>query len=180
MRLLDFLYWSEAVEYSSEFPMPETITRLKGLVHTGFIPRAGVNGRVSERRVHLYRVIPFWANSFAPFFVGKLKSLNGGVVLSGTFSMNFAVKVFMTVWFLITLVGSVGVLVAAAAGSAMLPGNAAFLVIPFGLFAFGIVLVKTGQWFSRGDVAYISSVIRRAFGKDIDNHGLQRIAYRSR
>jgi len=161
MRLLNYLYWSQPGEYTSNYPLPDAVSRLKGLVHSGFIPRAGVSGRVSERKVQLYRVIPLWANSFAPVFVGKFESVNGKIVLSGFYSIHFAVKTFMTIWFAITLFGALVVLACLATGI-IPPENAIFVLIPFGMFAFGLVLIKMGQLFSRGDIEYIRNVIGKA------------------
>jgi hypothetical protein len=162
MRLLNFIYWSHHAEYASNYPVWDAVTRLKGQVHTGFIPWAGVNGKVSEHKVRLYRVIPFWANSFAPIFLGKFESSNGKVRLSGSYSMHFAVKLFMTLWFAATLSAFIIGIGGLAIGNTTLRENRGLLLIPCGLFVFGLLLTKSGQWFSRGDIGYISRVIQSA------------------
>jgi uncharacterized membrane protein len=67
----------------------------------------------------------------------------------------------MTIWIALTLLGALVVLACLATGI-ILPENAIFVLIPFGLFAFGLVLIKTGQLFSRRDIEYIRNVIRKA------------------
>jgi hypothetical protein len=166
MRPLNFLYWRQKAEYSSKYSVPESIARLKNVVHSGFIPRAGVYGRVSESKVRLYRVIPFWANSFCPFFTGKFECTDGKVMLSGSYSMNAAVKVFMTIWFIAVLfavlIEIASYLPAMATGKIGVQNLDPLLLVPLGLFVFGVVLVKSGQWFSRNDINYISNIIKGA------------------
>jgi hypothetical protein len=67
----------------------------------------------------------------------------------------------MTIWFAITLFGALVVLACLATGI-IPPENAIFVLIPFGMFAFGLVLIKMGQLFSRGDIEYIRNVIGKA------------------
>jgi hypothetical protein len=162
MRPLSFLFWHKHIEYPTIYPLPEAIARLKSLVCTGFMPRAGVNGKVSERNVRLYWVIPFVANSFAPVFVGKFESTDGKVILSGNYSMYFAVKLFMAFWLAVTLLASLIEIGVLATGYTMFRENSAFLLVPCGLFVFGLVLVQTGRWFSRNHIGYITEVIRNA------------------
>jgi hypothetical protein len=164
MRIFDFLYHSQAAKYVSEYPLPESIGRLKELVHTGFIPGMGVNGKISEHRVRLYWIIPFVANSFAPIFVGKFETSDGKVILSGSYSMHFAVKAFMTLWLAVTL--AVSLIATGILGMSYITSRecSAFFLIPCGLFLFGLVMVQAGRWFSRNHIEYIEEVIRKSLG----------------
>jgi hypothetical protein len=166
MRLPNFLFWRQNAEYTSKYSVPESIARLKNVVHSGFVPRAGVYGRVSENKVRLYRVIPFWANSFCPFFTGRFECTDGKVVLSGSYSMNPAVKVFMTIWFIAVLLAIfieiATYLPAIVTGKIAVQDLDPLLLVPLGLFMFGVVLVKSGQSFSRNDINYISNVVKDA------------------
>jgi hypothetical protein len=162
MKLLKFLYQSRNVKYESNYPVLEAIDRLKEEVHTGIVPRAGVSGKVSERRVFLYRVIPLWFNSFAPQFVGRFETIEGKLVLSGKYSMNSAVKLFVTFWLVVTLIAVVIALVAVVTGTINGSDNIAFVLVPCSLFVFALVLIKGGQWFSQNDIACISKVVEKA------------------
>jgi hypothetical protein len=168
-KVLNLLYWKQKAEYISGYPLPESVERLRRVVKSlGWnpVPPAGVYGKVSENKVRLYRLIPFWHNSFSPFFMGAFGYSNGRVMLSGAYSMHPVVKVFMTLWFIGVLFGIFGEIIIflpqLISGKITLHDLNPMLLVPFGLLLFGILLVKSGQWFSRNDINYISHIIRDA------------------
>jgi hypothetical protein len=156
-------------EYISGYPLPESVERLRRAVRSlGWnpVPPAGGYGKVRENKVRLYRLIPLWHNSFSPFFVGTFGYSNARVMLSGAYSMHPVVNVFMTLWFFGVLSGIFGEIIIflplLISGKITLQDLNPMLLILFGLLLFGILLVKSGQWFSRNDINYISNIIKDA------------------
>ena len=163
------LFEKTEVEYESNYTIDESTARLKGMVRSSWNPfpmKPGVYGKVSEDRVRLYRVHPFVRNAFIPIFIGVFRSVEGKVVLEGIYSTDGYVKIFMGVWFTLVIMGMVFATLHIFQ-ELMSKGTRIFdlhpmVLIPYGLFVCGVLLVKVGKWFSRNDISYISKVIRRA------------------
>jgi len=115
-------------------------------------------GRVSETRVSLRRVIPMFGNSFKPVFTGRFGQANGQVVLTGRFGLSWFVKLFMAYWFGFCALFVLVSLPAAAQGSAA----AVTPLAGVGMFALGLGMTRLFAWFSRGDPAWLTQVIRTA------------------
>jgi hypothetical protein len=157
---LDLLYGEVPAEFASAFGLEESVQRLSAAtrrsVFSAFLNQTAV-GTVRADRVSLQRVIPFCGNSFKPFFTGSFQVVNGRVILSGTFTMLWWVKIFQSFWFAFCLLGSV---------LSILPTfrrepDAWWLPLAcLGLFAAGVALVWFGKWLSRNDFAWLSAVIR--------------------
>ena len=100
-RVFNFLFGSVPVQFPSDFPLAESVARLrartKRSVFLSLFERSAA-GPVTESRVLLQRVIPFFGNSFKPVFVGAFTQSHGRVVLEGRFTMLLFTKVFMTIW----------------------------------------------------------------------------------
>jgi len=76
--------------------------------------------------------------------------------------MHPFVKVFMTVWFLFLSVFSVIVLILFFAGPTDVPGSLVLsLVIPAGMAAFGVALVKFGRWLGRSEETAMLAFLKR-------------------
>src|SRR5437016_13971963 len=99
---LDLIYGSYRAEFESDFDLCESIQRLSAAtsrsVFSAWTHQAAV-GKVSESRVSLQRVIPFFGNAGKPFFVGEFVVRNGRTILSGRFTLHWSAKVFMSGWF---------------------------------------------------------------------------------
>lgn len=118
-------------------------------------------GRVDAERVRLQRVIPMISNGFKPFFIGRFEQRADGVHLVGRFSLLPWIKVFLTAWLLLaTAIGMLCGLTALRGGSGSAPALAASLLVP----VLGFALAAGGRWLARGDVEWLSNVIRNALG----------------
>jgi len=152
---------SEPVEFISAYGLAESVARLKAATKSWSLFRVAEQaavGRVSETRVSLRRVVPMFANSFKPVFTGRFGQAHGQVVLTGRFGLSWFVKLFMAYWFGFCALFVLVSLPAAAQGSA-----AAFTPLAgVGMFALGLGMTRLFAWFSRGDAAWLSEVIRTA------------------
>ena len=157
----DLWVGSEPVEFISAYGLTESVTRLKAATKQWSlfnVSEQAAVGRVSETRVSLRRVIPMIGNSFKPVFTGRFGQAHGQVVLTGRFGLGWFVKLFMAYWFGFCVLFVVLSLPAAAHKSA-----AAFLPLAgVGMFALGLGMTRLFAWFSRGDPAWLSEVIRTA------------------
>jgi len=113
----------------------------------------GATFRLQKRR--------YYRNSFAPFFFGRFVAADGGTLIEGEFRMHPFVKVFMVVWFSFLSVFSVIVLISVFARQADVQGSPVLgLVIPAGMAAFGIALVKFGRWLGRSEETAIVAFLK--------------------
>ena len=152
---------SEPVEFISAYGLAESVARLKAATKLWSlfnVSEQAAVGRVSETRVSLRRVIPMFANSFKPVFTGRFSRVNGQVVLTGRFGLSWFVKLFMAYWFGFCVLFVLLSLPAAAQGSAA----AVMPLAGIGMFALGLGMTRLFAWFSRGDPAWLSEVIRTA------------------
>ncbi len=135
----------------SNYTMDESAARLKRMVRSGWNPfpmKPGVYGKVSEDRVRLYRVNLFMRNSFIPIFIGAFRYSEGKVVLVGTYSTHVFVKIFMSAWFTLVIIGMVFTSLhiiqeLTSKGTKIFDLNP-MVLIPYGLFIFGVLVIKVG------------------------------------
>lgn len=149
---------SAPIEFESAFGLNESVTRLKAATRRWMFSSMGqpfAAGRVTASRVSLQRVIPMVGNSFKPFFVGRFEQRGDKVVLTGRFTMNWFVKIFMMVWFAFCAFAIVtGVAVATHS-----PQTFPIPLVGCLMLLFALGLVRLGGWFSRRDPAWLSYVI---------------------
>ncbi len=163
--LTRLLYGSTPAEFVSAYGLSESVARLVAATKRSALSSWGETsavGKVSESDVRLQRMIPMVRNSFKPFFLGRFEVRDGVTVLTGRFTLAPFVKIFMTIWFgMLLLIGGTIVLNAVKA-----PGSAPSFAVfqPLLMAGGGVLLVAFGQWLSRNDVAWLSSVIGRALG----------------
>jgi len=152
---------SEPVEFISAYGLAESVARLKAATKSWSLFRVAEQaavGRVSETRVSLRRVVPMFANSFKPVFTGRFGQANGQVVLTGRFGLSWFVKLFMAYWF-----GFCALFVLLSLPAIAHKSAAAFMPLAgIGMFALGLGMTRLFAWFSRGDPAWLSQVIRTA------------------
>jgi hypothetical protein len=178
-RLFNFLYGNVPVKFPSDFSLMASVERLrrrtKRTVFSALFRQAAV-GPVSESRVRLQRVIPFFGNSFKPIFVGRFEHSEGRVVLKGRFTMFLFSKIFMTVWLafalLLTVFAAATALQAVVQNQAQLQKDPTALLSPLigVLFCLaGVAIVRGCWWWSRRDMAYLTSVIQTALREGASN-----------
>ncbi len=183
-RFFAFLYGDVAVSFRSDFPMSESVVRLRGGTGRSIFSsllREAVVGRVSESRVRLQRVQPFFSNGFKPIFAGAFRRHQGRVVLAGRFTMLLFSKVFITVWLTFALVWTAMAAWAALNAAGDRPPKsgpeAAVLLVPLIGVAFclgGIAFARCCWWLSRNDINVISAVIQQALSREASPPALER------
>lgn len=158
--LWQLLYASTPAEFRSAFGIDESVERLRAATkRSAFcaLSQTAAVGKVSETSVRLQRVIPMVGNSFKPFFLGRFESREGKALLVGRFTMLPIIKLFMTFWFAMVTLGSVGLLFGLSSTS---PVPA--VLGPFAMLGAGVGMVAFGKWLARNDVAWLSEAIETA------------------
>jgi hypothetical protein len=103
-------------------------------------------------------------NSFAPQFEGRFVESQGAVALVGCFTMPLSTKVFLSFWFgfgLLLMLAATTMATLAVVAQRLVPELLAPLAGAV-ILAGGTLVVSTGKSMSRGDVEWLSDVIRRA------------------
>lgn len=102
-------------------------------------------GRVTDRGFSLSVRIPY-RNSFQTVAVGRFHDEAGQTRVNVHFGMSKWAKLFMAVWLGFVSVAAVGMLIGVATGQAPM---SAWILLPFGMIAFGIGIVGFGRWLAR-------------------------------
>jgi hypothetical protein len=162
----NLIYGGMPTRFESRFSVQESVSRLTQAVEPSAfraLTKQSAVGTVTEEKVSIQRVIPLVRNSWKPFFIGSFKTHGDRTVLEGRFTFSTWVKVFMSVWFGFTAIWTVLVTIAVIAHPV-----AEFWLPLFGagLFCVGILMVLTGKWFARNDIAWLSRVISDALATD--------------
>jgi hypothetical protein len=161
VSVIKMLLGSVPARFDSRFGLADSVERLRAesverdwfaglLKDEGGIE--GMVGMIDSSRVRLRRVREFIQNPFAPQFVGHLVESQGAVALVGCFTMRLEVKVLMSIW----------------CGFCVLPTLLHPVAVPAGvaMVGLGVLIVLLGRLTSRGDVAWLSDVIRSALSGD--------------
>jgi len=167
----NLLYRGIPARFDSDFPLEDSVRRLREATKRSVfseLTRQSAVGTVSERKVKLQRVIPFFGNSWKPIFIGEFLIDHGRVVLDGQFTMFTSTKVFNTIWFGFAIVWTL-LSCFFAVGTAVAPNlppdvrlTVLFPLIGIAFICVGLLMVRFGWWSSRGDIAYLSNVIKQA------------------
>ena len=159
-----FLYGSIPVRFESPYSAPEAMARLSAVVKpsvlSSLVAECAV-GTVTSKKVRLQRVIPLVGNAWKPFFYGSFSAAATGSVLEGTFKFSVFTRIFMSVWFSFIAFWT---LLATGTVLTKSPSQFWFPLFGVGMFAVGIGMVRTGKWFARNDVAWLTRVIGQALG----------------
>jgi hypothetical protein len=171
-RVFNFLFGNVPVQFPSDFPLAESVARLRARTkRSAFVSlfERSAAGPVTESRVRLQRMIPFFGNSFKPIFVGAFTQNHRRVVLEGRFTMFLFSKVFMTIWLSFALAWAILAEFVVLRTVSNDPGRLAdgamalsFPLVGLVFFAAGIGFIRGCWWLSRNDMAYLTSVIRSA------------------
>ncbi len=167
---LSFVSDSVYVEFASDYPLTESVERLRNAcvysVLDSLFQQAAV-GIVSIGRVRLQRVRPLTGNAYKPFFNGSFHESQRGVVLCGRFAILTWIQVLVKceVW-LATVATALSLPEALLKPAEGWKGLAIGVAMAIG----GVISVKFGQWLSRHDVAWLSCHIEEALKKDGSPH----------
>jgi len=183
-RFFNFLYGDIPVRFPSDFPMSESVLRLrertKRSVFSSLFRQAAV-GPVTESRVRLQRYVPWFGNSFKPIFVGRFCYNQGRVVLEGRFTMFLFSKVFASIWLAFALLWTILAAFAVLKGAGRTPTGSqqdlVALLIPLGgvlFFLAGIGFIRGCWWLSRNDIPFLESVIRGALHREASSSAIER------
>ena len=158
------LYGAILVRFESQYCVQESVERLaavvKPSVFSSFSGQCAV-GNVTEKKVAIHRVILLVGNAWKPFFYGSFSPAGAGAVLIGAFTFSAFTRAFMSIWFGFIAFWTV---LATAAVITKSPSNFWFPLFGVGMFAVGIAMVRTGKWFARNDVSWLTQVIACALG----------------
>ena len=183
-RIFNFLFGNVPVRFPSEFPLSESVARLrartKRSVFVSLFERSAA-GPVTESRVRLQRVIPFFGNSFKPIFVGRFEHSHGRVILQGRFTMFLFSKIFMTAWLgfavVLTIIAAAATLHTVMRSDANPEQDLMTLLFPLvgiGFFLAGVAFVRGCWWLSRSDIPFLTSVIQAALRDRASNSAMER------
>lgn len=163
---IDLLYGSVSVRFESEYSIHESVSRLAAVVKPSIIDSFSGQcavGDVTEKSVSIQRVLPFVRNSWRPIFIGSFEPLGAKSVLKGEFRLSNWTRVFMSIWFGFIAFWTARATVAVLVNASVDPW---FPLFGVGMFAMGVALVRSGKWFSRNDVAWLTQAISGALRSD--------------
>lgn len=128
---------------------------------SGYAGSREILGKIHEMSFRLQKR-RYYRNSFAPFFYGRFKPANDGTVIEGEFKMHPFVRSFMTFWFSFLAVFVVAALVLPSRGQPEATGGRILMLLAAGVFAaFGIGLVKFGQWLGLSERQTIANFLKK-------------------
>jgi hypothetical protein len=150
------------VEVVSKLDRAEVLRRLQAGVDSEWTFGGGkdVVGRVAEDGFRL-RLRIGYRNSFQTFMFGTVQAAGRGTRIVARTGMHPFAAVFMTLW--ISVVG-LGAAIGVAGLLQAQPGDAVqglIILVPIGMFAFGIALVGIGRWIARNERARLIEFLER-------------------
>jgi len=163
------------LRFRSPHPPDECVRRMKELVAFsifGFAVKKPFVGRVSEKSFLITKKVRY-RNSFKPWLRGKLAPLGSGTEIEANIGMHPFAKVFLCLWFgAFAVIGSGFVCVSLY----QIVGEedwgveqAKFLIIPLGMAAFGVALVKLGRYLAGGEPVELKSFLCKTLdAKEVD------------
>jgi hypothetical protein len=165
LSTLDVLIFGHVdYEMVSHYSLADSVLRVKDVVTPwGWkllgVFKSGLYGAVTTRSVVVSRELIFVHNSFKPIFYGSFESGSAGLRLSGAFTQHRFVKAFMTFWLSGAALSFVFGLVELPAA---LRTHEQFWWMFFLLLPMGLVMIRLGNWMSRGDIQIIADALDRA------------------
>ncbi len=161
MKISIALFHKTPAKFESNFSLADSVERLSATVKSSPIRSAlkeTLVGRVKSDKVRISRYRPRRGNSFKPYFHGKFKIVDGATVLSGYFSIHSMVKIIMSIIYIFMILFAVLAFLSSLGEESVLEGLKSAIG---GLIALVIpeLFVRFGQWYSRGDLEFISEII---------------------
>ena len=121
-------------------------------------PARPLLGRVTARGFWVFLRIRY-RNSFQTQASGRFRPESGRTRVDVRFGMTLVTKLFMGVWLTGVGCGAIAILIARASGA---PGaQGPWVLIPFGMLAFGIGLVVFGRWLARDEERQLGEILAR-------------------
>lgn len=133
---------------------------------SGFTGKRPVLGRIVGREFRLHKR-RYWHNSFGPVFYGRVSADGSGTRVEGYWSMWKIVRIFMGIWLVfVALIGSL-VLISFVrqiiADHTLIPEDMWLgLLVPPGMFLFGLLLPRLGAALSFHERKHIVELLEHA------------------
>ena len=152
----------------TRFSIPECRSRLESAVDaerfgfswSGYAGSREILGKIREMSFRLQKRRSY-RNSFAPFFYGQFTPADGGTIIEGEFKMHPFVRAFMTFWFSFLAIFVVAALALPSRGQPEAAGARILMLLTAGLLAaFGVGLVKFGQWLGGSEQQTITTFLK--------------------
>ena len=157
--LHDLIFESTPARFESRHSMTRSVQRLAVKLDSPSSVDDHAEGEVSALGVRIWRSNPSFRNAFRPVFTGNFGMENGKVFLEGHFALSKVMKWVLILTFAILFCMAGVVLASLLWGTAEVDGVYVML-----FFTAVIVLVAwLGRVLGRGDMHWISDIIRRAF-----------------
>ena len=161
-RFFNLLYGSTSVQFESQYPLDESVSRLAGKVKPAtlfnFSEQCAV-GTVTEKRVSICRKIPFVRNSWKPCFVGAFELDGDKTILKGQFGFSSSTKISMSFYFGIIILWTMFAAVSVASESLT---DLYFPLAGVALFGVATAGMISGKRSARKDVDWLSTRISDA------------------
>lgn len=162
--------------YYTKLDIEECKKRINEAVRGNRFSMGEMRGKVNseKNKFYLLKTKAYYSNSFSRIFYGELIKKENGTIIQGSFCRHIIVKLFMTIWFGgVIFVGGIMFLVCFSnvfLGTSNGDGNSVLgLIIPPIMFIFGILLVKSGVWFSINEEKYVLEFIRKTLkGEEVE------------
>ncbi len=157
------------INFESSYSVEESIRILSGITKRNnflismfsVVSSPLLVGEVSEKKVVLHRVVPFFANAQKPVFFGRFVKLDGRVFLEGVFTTSLFPKVVLLVNLIILTVVESSILISVFGhnnSDGVLLRIAQAFFVPTVVFISYWVAIAIKRW-SRKDVEWISEKI---------------------
>jgi hypothetical protein len=144
-----------AILLMSPLPPEECGARLREATDCSWLRWFGskpVFGRVSGLSVPLCKRIGY-RNSFQTYLTGTLEPHGEGSAFRGTFGKHPLVVAFLVVWFSALVIGGSFFVIAGPEGKAV-----GLVIFPL-MLAFGVMLVKFGQYLARDEEQFLAAFV---------------------
>ncbi len=147
------------IEIKTDLSIDDAVQKLSRDVAPSIfkIKRESLIGKVSSKKVLLYRGVPFQGNSFLPVFVGSFQNTNNETVLRGKWTIPFRTKLFwiIIIGFFVYNIGSDIIISSSISGISIFSFVATIL--------FGIFTYLLGQKISIDDRGWIIQYVKHIF-----------------
>jgi hypothetical protein len=110
----------------------------------------------------------YYRNDFRPYFYGRLNPETQGARLEGRFNMSLWARTFMTIWLGFVAIASVPALMVFFRDSNLPLNRRLFDLIPVGMFAFGLLLLKFGVWLGKNQERFILDSLQTALSAHVE------------
>ena len=166
-NIIEEIYGKTPASFSIQYSPNEGAKILsKKSKRTGIFAKDSVIGKsnVSEVILHIARPL-LTSNSFTPYFYGKFVIENGETKLVGYFTLHPFIKIFVTMWFVMTALFGVVFLIIGIGDKSLagLVAGTIFMVLCFCFGFIGYVFVRMCKKLNSGNINKIKDHILETY-----------------